>query len=390
MFGVLDESSSRSSTSSSTSTPTVKSDSENDSVKQTSPTTRSVRFREAESDVKMEKNDTPAWPQVTGGALKALLKQASQSVQKDKIDDIEFYWQMPKDVTTPRAILFLAHGCNHAGSDWWPKNSETCPECLGLPEELAIVDKAQTKFRMVTVAMSSSSNVKCWGSRDGPRVAQILKNFQTLFPDVPTYALGASSGGGFVSSLLPAAMNQASAPLAGYISEIMPPTTTTAGTTDEKEATDATNKPAAVFITMPKDVATRNSVHEFLLQQTKVGGKVKQIEVNDHPINSSFFNDRIPAISKELSGMLSDALKKERLVDRTTLKLVADPRLELSWKKALAPILKAAGHDDDLEADKSPISEVMNVAYGMHEMTRDGVPLAFGWLLSMWHKNNVA
>lgn len=32
--------------------------------------------------------------------------------------------------------MFLAHGCVHSAHNYWPQ-SEECPECRGLPEELS-------------------------------------------------------------------------------------------------------------------------------------------------------------------------------------------------------------------------------------------------------------
>lgn len=40
---------------------------------------------------------------------------------------------MPKD---PKGAVFLAHGCVHSAYNFWPQ-SDACPECRGLPEELS-------------------------------------------------------------------------------------------------------------------------------------------------------------------------------------------------------------------------------------------------------------
>lgn len=32
--------------------------------------------------------------------------------------------------------MFLAHGCVHSGYNYWPE-SDACPDCRGLPEELS-------------------------------------------------------------------------------------------------------------------------------------------------------------------------------------------------------------------------------------------------------------
>ena len=237
---------------------------------------------------------------------------------------------------------------------------------------------------MVTVAMSSSSTThKCWSSQDGPRVAQVLNLFQSMYPNIPTFAFGASSGGRLVNSILPVAMKEKSLPLAGYISQIM-------GPNPKLERPPSTvqqqrdNGPAMVYITMPKDVKTLESVKRFLETVTEKGNPIKHIEVKDHAIGPSFFHDRIPGIPLDLSTKLFEALQKNHWLDTETLKLTADPRRNVEWKMIWKPILlleAPSSYQDDLMSDHSPLSEVMNVAYGRHEMTRDGVAEALDWLL---------
>ena len=41
----------------------------------------------------------------------------------------------------PRGTVFFAHGCAHAARDFWPP-SPACPDCLGLPEEMAQAQQA--------------------------------------------------------------------------------------------------------------------------------------------------------------------------------------------------------------------------------------------------------
>ncbi|RCU28013.1 hypothetical protein DVA81_19915, partial [Acinetobacter baumannii] len=50
-------------------------------------------------------------------------------------------WQIPD---SPKAVLFLAHGCNGRASNFWDR-SLSCPNCVGLPEERLIVFHALTR-----------------------------------------------------------------------------------------------------------------------------------------------------------------------------------------------------------------------------------------------------
>jgi zinc transporter 2 len=52
----------------------------------------------------------------------------------EAIGGAEVVWHSPPN---PKAILFLAHGCNHQATDFWHPTS-ACPQCTGLPEEVRI------------------------------------------------------------------------------------------------------------------------------------------------------------------------------------------------------------------------------------------------------------
>eukprot|EP00978_Attheya_sp_CCMP212_P030365 scaffold111402_cov45-Attheya_sp.AAC.2 len=128
-----------------------------------------------------------------------------KSLWKGAINNTKFLWQLPP--MEVKGILFLAHGCHHSMTDWWPKSDETCPECIGLPEEVAIVKIALQELHFVVVAISSLDRAqsRCWSQKDGPIVAKILLDMQAYFGSIPLFAFRASSGGFFCSSILPKA-----------------------------------------------------------------------------------------------------------------------------------------------------------------------------------------
>ena len=73
---------------------------------------------------------------------------------------LEVLWQVPSD-GPPAGVLFLAHGCSHSGSDWWP-SSARCPHCLGLPEEVRVRRAALARGYAVVAVTSFNRNSKCW------------------------------------------------------------------------------------------------------------------------------------------------------------------------------------------------------------------------------------
>ena len=107
-------------------------------------------------------------------------------------DRVELAWQTPPD---PVGLLFVAHGCGHAATDFFPR-SDRCPTCAGLPEESRLVAKA-LKRRLAVAAVSSRGG--CWRpSLDAPRVRAALERVRERAANgalaaAPTYAFGASS-----------------------------------------------------------------------------------------------------------------------------------------------------------------------------------------------------
>lgn len=119
------------------------------------------------------------------------------------LGDIEFVYQQPPTCSTAVGVLFLAHGCSHSAMDAWPQGPE-CPDCIGLPVETSIVANALTNCWVTLSVTSQDRETKCWGARDVPRVYAAVKAVQKLSgmsDSTPVAAIGASSGGAFVSKL---------------------------------------------------------------------------------------------------------------------------------------------------------------------------------------------
>jgi hypothetical protein len=74
----------------------------------------------------------------------------------------EMVWQSPERAGFGQsvAVLFMAHGCSHAATDFFDK-SKDCADCIGLPVERRLVLAALQKGFFV-VAVSSNDRV---GSR---------------------------------------------------------------------------------------------------------------------------------------------------------------------------------------------------------------------------------
>ena len=288
-------------------------------------------------------NDNPAFPRY------------------EEIQGIPVLWTVPSSSSTkPCGILFMAHGCSHSMTDWFAK-SPSCEDCIGLPEEIAIVDIA-LKANLVVVAISSQNRFsKCWSiDKDGPRVLLVLQEFSnTRYPNVPVYAFGASSGGSFVSQLPKYNRDlQQNSPVEinGYISQIaahMAPTP---------------DLDCAVYITMNLDSHTDKKAKSIVADKTH-NVQTKHIRVPPIPMSGTYFSDRIIEITESESKLIIQALQKAGMVSKPEGRWTDNPR-SVNWQTLVRPFVPL--DKDSLVADQSPISEVVNVAYGQHEMTRDG------------------
>ncbi|CAK8561517.1 unnamed protein product [Lathyrus sativus] len=110
----------------------------------------------------------------------------------------DLIWQVPE---SPKSFLFLAHGCNGKAINFWDKSSE-CPDCVGLPEGRLLVPHGLAEgFVVITI----SSARRCWsyGNNEVLIVKDILEWWigERKLEKLPLVALGASSGGYFVSLL---------------------------------------------------------------------------------------------------------------------------------------------------------------------------------------------
>ncbi|KAG9448129.1 hypothetical protein H6P81_014257 [Aristolochia fimbriata] len=274
------------------------------------------------------------------------------------VNGTDVIWQIPD---SPKAVLFLAHGCNGRAANFWDP-SENCPKCVGLPEERLIVLNALSRnFAVLTI----SSIGRCWSmGREKENVKEIISwwveknNLQKL----PLTAMGASSGGYFVSALA-AEMSFSSITL--MIAE---------GVFDS--ITITADYPPTLFVHMPKDRRRNELVFRYMEDLKKEGVKVAEIRCMEVPLNPHFFSARIPGIDQKISAKLFELFQKKGFIDGNGY-MKSDGR-EVNWKEAL--------REEDILLAKSKwtnhIQEEMNLAYAYHEMTSLQIDQILDWFES--------
>mmetsp|Transcript_20179 Transcript_20179/g.50213 ORF Transcript_20179/g.50213 Transcript_20179/m.50213 type:complete len:402 (-) Transcript_20179:143-1348(-) len=342
----------------------------------------------------------------TGDIASNLLKEevsflaAGIRVHRETIDGRDVLWASPRDNDRGniKGLLFLAHGCGHSNRDWFSKGTE-CEDCVGLPEEKAIVETA-LDLGLVAIATSSSNwNTKCWSGFDVTPVALVLNELWHRFSQeegiptnlirrslrdlsqqqerLPLYAFGASSGGAFVSSLASPLRSRFGIKLDGFVSQIaahLP--------TFEEEEKDPHNL-CKVYVTMNKDTKTDHAAVarvEKCLKEFGNGDRCKHIRLAHLEIKPSYFADRIQDVSLTESYEITKVLTQGGFLKPEDRELLEDPRTTHErWSNALRKASSKSTSaldftkNDALVADKSPIFEELNVAWGYHEMAREGV-----------------
>jgi len=265
-------------------------------------------------------------------------------------------------------ILFVAHGCSRSHTDWFVD----CERCIGLPEERAIVMEGLELGFIVVAISSKDRHRKCWGrSEDVERVGPVLQEMSNRYgSNWPILLFGVSSGGAFVNMAATPLVREYGLPVIGFISQIFAATF----------LKDTTSK-CRVYITMNKDEATDHQAEGLVTSILRPTSRNLHIRIPPLPIQSDYFTKRIPEISFEQSKEMAASLKTKGFLDENDF-LIDNPR-QSDWRAVIQPILPLAGLErDTLTASQSPIAEVMNVADGFHEITRDGVQEAMKFCLS--------
>ncbi|PIA30602.1 hypothetical protein AQUCO_05500132v1 [Aquilegia coerulea] len=268
-------------------------------------------------------------------------------------------WQIPD---LPKAVLFLAHGCNGRAVNFWDR-SPSCPNCVGLPEERLIVLQALArKYAVLTI----SSAGRCWSFGE-ERV--LVKNIiswwieKNKLQKLPLVALGASSGGYFVSAL---ATDMRFSSITLMIAE---------GVFGEMDIPKS--YPPTLFVHMPKDHVRMRAINRNMQALRQKGIDVAEIKCMEFPLTPSLLSDKIPGLDEFISVSLVKLFSEEGFIDEKGY-MRKDGRAT-QWKAALKK-------RKNLLSDKKEwihhIQEELNLAFAYHEMTSLQTVQILNWFKS--------
>jgi len=238
---------------------------------------------------------------------------------------------------------------------------------------MTIVRKALENGLVVVALSSQNRQHKCWDGTDVPiAVSTIASVREKLKVDValPLFLLGASSGGSFVGNLGQKS-KQIGLPITAVCIQISGlHHTRHAGTTAVMEPF-----PGFLFVHMAKDEGLARHIETNLAAREQMPLPVmKELKCDPLPITGTFFSDHGNALNKDDSAALVAAFKQAGMIDASTNLLVHDPRDETNskynWRALATKVLPhIVPSRDTLRADHSPISELLNLAWALHEIT---------------------
>ena len=309
-----------------------------------------------------------------------------------KLNGMNFAYQMPPQDIQVTGLLILFHGCKHSGSDSWPE-SEACPFCLGLPENMRIVKIALARGYAVVAPDSFNRKLRCWSTSVGPRrgnidgilVPKIVNTIISLEPrlnnyithsggnPLPIYVLGASNGGAF-ALLMPHFME-----IHGVVSQIR------TINPDWLVLSDGRRYPPTAFVHMPRDGDTATKVQENLAALRAQGTPAEAIEILPRPVTADWLMSQSPeTFSREVAESIIDALQLNGIIHADGY-LVNNPRKDESWRADIDALGLLAPQSPFRCKSCSALPQLLNLAYAKHEISADGMVEVFEWLENGGH-----
>lgn len=267
-------------------------------------------------------------------------------------------WQIPN---LPKGVLFIAHGCNGQAANFWDKSS-TCPDCVGLPEERLITLHALArKFAVLTV----SSVGVCWSFvKERLIVEGIIKWWveEHKLEKLPLVALGASSGGYFVSAL------------ANYMRFNSIVLMIAEGVFDRMDIRK--DYPPTLFVHMPKDETRKRKIDAYVEILRDEGIDVAEVKCVQFPLTQNFLADRVRGVSEAISKKLFALFQRKGFVDKDGYMTVDGRAIHLKTalrESKIKPLDMGLFHH---------IQEELNLAFAYHEMTSLQSDQIFDWFES--------
>lgn len=290
---------------------------------------------------------------------------------KVSINKRTHYYQIPE---RPRGTVFVFPGCVRTGYGFWPYDARGCPECAGLPEDVAHVKQALARGYAICVFTAGGKSHCWWAATDSDFVKNAIPQFISKFPQLkgkPVYVMGASSGGGIMQRTL----GGMGAKIDGVIALV----STSSEVPEIIKGLRGAKPPPIVWITMAED--KEKSTARQLAAEYKKYAPSAVASTERHKIIPTYFSDRISLVTPQQSAQIADQMLKLKMI-KSDGTLVADPKEPRAWLRRLQLALPFLRTKDFQIApmEKAVLLQVMMVAQAKHDHVCDYMTAALAWL----------
>ena len=243
--------------------------------------------------------------------------------------------------TIPRikGIVLLLHACTHNAFKFFAPSS-TCPDCVGLSEEMRLA-RLVLERDYAAVAVTASSKGGCWGGiKDIEAIKTVLGEFRAHWlrhtrrdtleiDDPPTvYALGASSGGTMAAELVAEGVAEsATVMVMGLGDKVL----------DRISSLSPVPGRKLYLAPMTRDKGTAKRVRDNFehwnekATETKHELLVDKVSCLPIPVTADYLWNRVPGMTLEAAQTIVRILLDHEHLDPSTRKLIVNPTTS-NWR----------------------------------------------------------
>ncbi|CAJ1947279.1 unnamed protein product [Cylindrotheca closterium] len=320
------------------------------------------------------------------------------------------------DDSKAKGMVLLLHACTHSATKFFSPSLATCPNCVGLSEEMRIVRLVLEKGYIPVALSCVDRKSGCWNpTKDTKRIEYLLKWLReepssneplsprkflstalSSSPSSQTFVMGASSGGAMAAQLVAHGVIDKGVVM---VMGLGPKVVTQLQELHRQRQQSKNNggkasSPKLYLAPMPRDKGTTQKAiqnyHTLCTNNCASAGHnpLPNSEAGDWiildtthcaslPVTVDFLMQRVPGMNVEAANQLIQALLEAKHMDKDSQELVVDPTRS-NWrdllllqeeKKAVSSSSNASYYHGKfaLQPGYSPLAKALHRAWAFHE-----------------------